>query len=179
LYRRSLNVGVGLFCSLALTIVGLIFIVFGKLLIHDTQSDLGADGRRFLTPFLEKITKYDFTLNAREVRRFEISAFSPIVTLFLASWASLAYGFARLYPAAYDHPERLTFWLMCKHYLWQLVDMVPLVDAWKNVHVEDPVLEHSLWPGLLVIVFRLIILYVVLSAAARLFGFDKRKMARD
>jgi len=47
--------------------------------------------------------------------------------------------------------------------------MVPLVEAWKHVHIEDPIPENHLWPVILVIIFRLVILYVVLSAAAKLF----------
>jgi hypothetical protein len=96
-----------------------------------------------------------------------------VVALFSASWSSLAYGFARLSPAAYAHPDQITFGLMFKHYLWQLADMVPVIDVWKQVHIDDPIVENHLWPGILVIVFRLIVVFVVLAAAATLFGFGK------
>ncbi len=174
-YSYELNTVFGLCCSVVLAACGLIFIGFGYQFIRESQPDAKQRGKRFLIPLLEKITKHNFAANAEETRKFEVSAFIPVVTLFLSSWASLAYGIARIGPSAYEHPERLSFWLMFRHYLWQLVDMVPLVDVWKNIHIEDPVIEHNLWPGILVVLFRLIILYIVLAAAAKLFGFEKKK----
>jgi hypothetical protein len=173
-YSYRLNVVFGLCCSLVLTLVGLILVGFGYQFIRESQNRAG---KRVLIPILEKIVKQP--LNTPETRAFEISFFVPVVTLFLASWTSLAYGIARLNPAAYAHPDRLSFWLMFQHYLWQSVDMVPLIEAWKQVHIEDPIIEKQLWPGILVIIFRSIVLYVVLSAAATLFGFDKRNKGED
>ena len=178
-YSYRLNGAFGLFCSLVLAFAGLSVIAFGYVFIRESQPVSNQTDRRFLIPFLENFTKYSFTQKALEIRKFEISFFIPVVTLFLSSWASLAYGLAKLTPAAYAHPDQSTFWLMFQHYLWQIVDMVPLVEAWKHVHIDDPILENRLWPGILVIAFRLIILYVVLSAGAKLFGFDKRDKARN
>ena len=179
--RRDINLNVvfGLFCFVSLTLSGLIFIAFGYQFIRETQSVLNQNGKRFLIPFLEKVLKRSITANAQKARQFEISFFVPVVTSFSVSWVSLAYGVARITPIAYEHADRLSFWLMLKHYLWQLVDMVPLVEAWKHVHIGDPILENSLWPGILVIFFRLIMLYIVLSAAAKLFGFEKSKNVED
>jgi hypothetical protein len=176
-YSYRWNVIFGLFCSLTLMMAGLTFVGFGYQFIRESQAD--GKQKRVLIPLIERFAQRGIELNPVETKKFEISYFVPIVVLFLTSWASMAYGFAKLNPGAYAHPERLSFWLMFKHYLWQVVDMIPLVEAWKHIHIEDPILENSLWPGVLVILFRLVILLVVLSAAAKLFGFEKRKKSQE
>ncbi|HEY1767014.1 MAG TPA: hypothetical protein VGG26_05140 [Terracidiphilus sp.] len=178
-YSYRVNVGFGLACSLLLALCGLIFVGFGYQFIRETQAGPDDTTKPFLIPIFEKFSGKKLVFDLEAVRRFEISVFIPVFTLFVASWTSLAYGFARLSPGAYAHPERLSFGLMLRHYLWQVVDMVPLIDAWKSVHIDDPLLETRLWPGILVVLFRLIVLYIVLSAAAKLLGLDRRKKSHE
>jgi hypothetical protein len=173
-YSYRANVGFGLACSLVLAQVGLIFVGFGYQFIRETQATPGDGVKPFLIPLAERFFKQEFKIDQKQVRLFSISGFPSIFTLFISSWASLAYGFARVSPSAYAHPEQLSFGLMFWHYVWQLVDMIPLVDVWKNVHLEDPLLETRIWPGLLVVIFRLIVLYIVVAAAAKLLGIKKR-----
>ncbi len=98
----------------------------------------------------------------------KVLALAPTAALFSSAWAAMAYGIALFVPHAYAHPEQTTDWLMSKHYLWQLVDIVPGLDAWKAIHIEDPLKEGRLWPGILVVLFRFIVLAVIVRTAAKL-----------
>jgi hypothetical protein len=179
-YSYRVDVGFGLACSLLLAMVGLIIVGCGFQFIRETQAGPDDHVTPRIVPILEWICKNSLNgkklvLNLDQIRRFEISVFFPACTFFVAAWSSMAYGFAKADPGAYAHPERLSFGLMLGHYVWQVVDMVPLVEVWKSVHIDDPLLETRIWPGLLVVAFRLIVLYVLLAAAAKLFGFGKDK----
>jgi hypothetical protein len=176
-YTYRVHVLFGLFWSLAFALVGLTAVLVGYFFIRDgLPAPDSRLRRRFIALFLPALEKYlreGAAPDTDKVKEVEYAFFAPVVILFLSSWASLAYGIAKVFPWAYPHPEQLSFWLMFKHYLWQLVDMVPLVDAWKHIHIEDPILEKNLWPGVLVVIFRLIILFVVVAAASKLLGWDK------
>jgi len=175
IFFYHLNFAFGFYWSISLAIFGLGFIYLGNEFIRESRPDPGQGGSRWLFSALEWLVKHPIALDPDDTREFEVAYFIPVVMMFLASWASFAYGVAKLAPGAYAHPEQLSYGLMVQHYLWQLTDMIPLVDTWKHIHVEDPVLETRIWPGVLVIVFRAVILFVVLAAAAKVFGFEKRK----
>jgi hypothetical protein len=179
LYAYRVNVWFGLFWSLALALVGLAFVAFGYQLIRESQSAVQDRPKPFLIPLLNRFREDKISADGGELRRAEITFFVPIATLFISSWASLAYGFAMIKPEAYVESQPLTFWRMCWHYVWQLIDMIPLIDAWKIIHVDDPILEVHIWPGMLVIAFRLIILLVIIDAASRLFGFSKKNQKSE
>jgi hypothetical protein len=168
-----LNFAIGLCCSISLAVFGLGIIYLGYEFIREGRPDPDQSGSRWMLAGLERLTGHPIVLD--DTREFENAYFIPVVTMFLACWSSFAYGVARLAPGAYAHPEQLTYWLMVKHYLWQMGDMIPLVDMWKHIHIEDPVLEMRIWPGILVIVFRAVILFFVLAAAAKVFGLENRK----
>jgi hypothetical protein len=176
-YTYRVHVFFGLFWSLSFALAGLAAVFVGYQLIRNGLPDPNSRLRRrfipMFLPVLEKYLRQGIDPESGKVREIEFAFFTPVVILFLSSWASLAYGVAKVFPWAYPHPERMSFWLMFKHYLWQLVDMVPLVDAWKHIHIEDPILETNLWPGVMVLIFRLIILFVVVVAASKLLGLDK------
>jgi hypothetical protein len=148
----------GLACSLYFAFAGLAFVFSAYTFSDDIRRVSSRGGELLLYPMTKLFPKVAWSVNLELARRFQIAQFLPTVATFTAGWISLAYVTAKFRPSAYAHPEQITYWLMCKHYLWHVVDMIPLIDAWKNVHVEDPLIETWLWPGVLLIVFRLIIL---------------------
>ncbi len=174
-----LNVYLGLAFSLLMTLCSLILIVLNYLTIRETVAGPGDGVRPIVFPLVAKFFKRDLSPLRQILRQFEISYLTPIFTLFLSSWTWMAYGFARLDPSAYAHPERLSYGLMLEHYLWQAVDMVPLVETWKSLHIDDPLMETRIWPGILVIGFRLIVLYMFFAQAAKLFGLNQRKKSAE
>ncbi len=169
-----INVLVGLFFSLSFTLAGVALVLCGFQFIRETQAPPDQGLKRWLVPLMEKhFLKHEFSHDPRQTRIFEVTVLVPVAALLAFSWASTAYGFARLRPSAYTHPEQLTFWIMSKHYLWQAVDLIPLLDAWKSIHLDDPVRETHLWPGALVILFRLLMVLVVLRAATRILAKER------
>lgn len=186
IFSYRLNVIFGLFCSMLFALPGLLGIWANYQLARETSAGSDDHVKPLLVPFLNAVAragktdpKPDPGITREAIRRTEITFFVPVFTLFVASWTSLAYGLAKLNPAAYAHPERLSFGLVLQHYLWHIVDMAPLVDAWKNLHIDDPLPETQLWPGILVVIFRLIVLYLVLAAATKLLGLDKHKKSGE
>lgn len=167
----------GLAWALIFTLCSLIFLGLNYWTIRETSA-APADGiKPVLTTFIRKVSGHEVT--AEGMRALEFFGALPMFVLFLSSWTWMAYGFALYRQSAYEHAEQLSFWRMLHHYLWHTVDMVPLIDAWKTLHIEDPLKETQLWPGILVIGFRLITLYVLVAAVAKAFGLDKRKKKEE
>lgn len=167
----------GLAWALLFTLCSLVFLALNYWTIRETTAAPGDGIKPVLTTFIRKFSGREVT--AETMRVLELFGALPMFVLFLSSWTWMAYGFAQYTASAYEHPEQLSFWRMLHHYLWHTVDMVPLIDAWKTLHIEDPLKETQLWPGILVIAFRLITLYVLVAAVAKAFGLDKRKKKEE
>ena len=165
----------GLSCSVVFAFCGLFFVAGGYQFVRETRAaDSERKGLR-LIPAIENIFHVQLRFNPEEVRRMALSLFLPVLCLFVASWSSLTYGFVAL---SSDRAE-VTFGLIFRHYLWQLVDLVPVIDAWKAIHLEDPFLETRLGTGILLVAFRIVVLAMVFTTGKQLLGLKSDKKSDD
>ena len=159
-------------------VFALIYVYASALPLYYLSQSIAEDGRSLSATTQRHVKLMLFALaplpptlstsNAELETWRKILALVSSSALFSSAWASMAYGISLIFPHAYTQPAKISDWLMSKHYLWQLVDLVPGLDAWKAIHLEDPVKEASIWPGILVVLFRLIILSVIVRTAAKL-----------
>jgi len=92
---------------------------------------------------------------------------SPVVG-FAGGAAAIGFGLEKLGLASYTGAGADNFRVLYKHFLWQFLDMIPELDIWKVLRIEDPAVESGLYAGLLLIAYKIVVIYAVLETLKKL-----------
>ena len=97
-----------------------------------------------------------------------ISMIASLLVWFAGAVAAIAFGLEQLALVRYAGGASVTFKMLYEHFLWQFVDMIPELDVWKVLRLDDPVQEVGLWAGLLLIAYKIFVIYVVIATVKKL-----------
>lgn len=102
-----------------------------------------------------------------------LSIFGIIIVALVAGFSSLSYSLSEFGWVRYVSDKPITPGGMGDHYLWNLINIIPGLEVWKTLKVDDPLQISGWWSGILLLCFKVIIIIPFIALVKK--WWDHRK----
>jgi hypothetical protein len=84
--------------------------------------------------------------------------FAGVILVSLNGFSFLSYALYQYGITKYTSSQTITTQVLAYDYTWHLIDLLPSLEVWNTLQIDAPIKERNVWAGILLILFRLVII---------------------